>query len=173
MLMAYSFLYLLWSSQMFKVNQYNMSKQIWFSETPSLDALNNATKKTLGEVLDIQFVEIGLDFLKATMPVNDNTHQPAGLLHGGASAALAEHVASMAGWLCVDPTKFSCVGMEINCNHIRGKKTGLVTGTAKPFHIGKTTQVWEIKISDEKDKLVCISRMTLAVIPVPQPEQAL
>lgn len=143
-----------------------MSTTIWFNDNNDLSALNAANKNTLGEVLDIRFTEIGSDYLKATMPVNMTTHQPAGLLHGGASAALAEHIASMAGWLCVDPQKFSCVGLDINCNHLRGKRTGLVTAIAKPFHIGKTTHVWEIKIVDEEEKLICISRMTLAVIPI-------
>lgn len=143
-----------------------MSTTIWFNDNNDLGYLNAASKNTLGEVLDIQFTEIGPDYLQATMPVNKTTHQPAGLLHGGASAALAEHVASMAGWLCVDQQKFACVGLDINCNHLRGKKSGMVTAIARPFHIGKTTQVWEIKIVDEEERLVCISRMTLAVIAI-------
>lgn len=144
---------------------------IWFEENISLDALNASNKNTMGEWLDIQFTEIGEDYLCATMPVNARSHQPAGLLHGGASAALAEHIASTAGWLCVDPKSRTCVGMEINCNHLRGKTSGIVTATARPFHIGKTTQVWEIKITDERGKLVCVSRMTLAVINMPQPKK--
>ena len=148
-----------------------MNNRIWFEDSISLETLNASNKNTLGEFLDIRFTEIGADYLKATMPVHEKTHQPAGLLHGGASAAMAEHIASMAGWRCVDPKQKTCVGMEINCNHIRGKKSGWVTATARPFHLGKTTQVWEIKITDERDALVCISRMTLAVVNVPQPEK--
>ncbi|WP_447639752.1 MULTISPECIES: hotdog fold thioesterase [Chitinophagaceae] len=146
-----------------------MASRIWFSENIVLESLNASNKNTMGEWLQIQYTEIGDDYLRATMPVNGRSHQPAGLLHGGASAALAEHVASMAGWLCVDPQKRTCVGMEINCNHLRGKMSGIVIATARPFHIGKTTQVWEIRITDEREKLVCISRMTLAVINMPQP----
>lgn len=142
--------------------------RIWFEDNISLDTLNALNKNTMGEWLGIQFSEIGEDYLKATMPVNERTHQPAGLLHGGASAALAEHIASTAGWHCVDALKRTCVGIELNCNHLRGKTSGIVTATARPFHLGKTTQVWEIKITDERDKLVCVSRLTLAVINIPQ-----
>ena len=113
--------------------------------------------------LGIEFVEIGDDYLKATMPVDHRTHQPLGLLHGGASVALAETLGSVAATLCVDDTRF-CVGLEINANHIKGVRSGIVKGTTKPVHIGKQTQVWEIRISNDLDELVCISRITMAVL---------
>jgi len=140
---------------------------IWKEPYATLDELNLLSDKTMAAVLDIRFVEIGDDFLQATMPVNDNTRQPYGLLHGGASAALAETVGSVAASLCIDRKKQICVGLDINCNHIRGKKNGLVTATAKPLHIGATTHVWEIKITDEQEKLVCISRLTMAILKKP------
>lgn len=142
--------------------------RIWFKENIDLVELNASSKNTMTELLEIQFTEIGDDYLKATMPVTAKTHQPMGILHGGASAALAETVGSIAGWLAVDIEQKVCVGLEINCNHIRSKKSGIVTATARPFHIGKTTQVWDIQIHDEKEKLICISRLTLAVINQPK-----
>ena len=114
--------------------------------------------------LSISFIEIGNDYLKAKMPVDHRTVQPLGLLHGGASAALAETIGSVAAFLCVDPELYNCVGLEINCNHIKGKTKGEVFGIGKPLHIGSKTQVWEIKIVDEKEKLLAVSRLTLAVI---------
>ncbi|RYE24208.1 MAG: hotdog fold thioesterase [Sphingobacteriales bacterium] len=140
---------------------------IWHSQTASIDMLNSLSKNTIGEILNIEFKEIGDDFLKATMPVDKRTHQPYGLLHGGASAVLAETVGSVASMLCIDTDKQICVGIEINCNHIRGKKEGMVTATARPLHIGATTHVWDVKICDERDKLVCVSRLTVAVLKKP------
>jgi len=137
---------------------------IWKHKNTSLDMLNLMNVNTMSEVLGIRFIEFGDDFLKATMPVNKNTHQPYGLLHGGASAALAETIGSVASFLCIDAEKEICVGIEINCNHIRGKKDGLVTATCKPLHIGATTHVWDIKINDELEKLVCVSRLTVAIL---------
>lgn len=142
-----------------------MSK-IWLNRV-SVKELNDRGKNTMGEVLDIHFTEIGDDYLKATMPVNDATKQPYGLLHGGASAALAETIGSVASSLCINPDKQICVGIEINCNHIRGKKDGIVTATATPLHIGASTHVWDIKITDKRDKLVCVSRLTVAVLKKP------
>lgn len=115
------------------------------------------------EHLDIQIIELGDDYLKASMPVDHRTRQPMGLLHGGASLVLAESLGSIAGNLAVE-AEYYCVGLEINGNHISSLTEGLITGQAKPIHIGKTTQVWEIKISSETGKLVCISRLTLAVL---------
>ncbi len=135
---------------------------IWF-QRPTLDALNHPSP-TLITTLGIIFTEIGDDYLKATMPVGTRTHQPMGLLHGGASVALAETMGSTGAYFCVDPQKHDIVGLEINANHVRGVREGLVTGTARPIHIGKTTQLWEIRITDQHDKLVCISRITLAVL---------
>ena len=135
---------------------------IWFKEV-TLEEVNALRRNTLLEHLDIRFVEIGENELRATMPVDRRTVQPMGLLHGGASAALAESLGSVAATLCVNTDKHYCVGLEINANHIRPVRQGTVTGVARPIHIGKTTQVWEIKIYDRRDKLVCISRITLAV----------
>ena len=139
-----------------------MSK-IWFQEY-SLEELNERSKGTMGEFLDMKFTEIGDDYLCMTMPVDNRTKQPYGLLHGGASAALAETIGSVASSLCINPDKQICVGIEINCNHIRSKKDGIVTAIVRPLHIGATTHVWDIKINDERDKLVCVSRLTVAVL---------
>lgn len=130
----------------------------------SHDVLTDRSKNTLVEHLDIQFTEIGEDYLEATMPVDERTVQPLGLLNGGASLALAESVASTAANFCVDQATAYCVGIEINGNHLYSAKSGRVTGRATPVHLGRRTQVWEIKISNENGKLCCLSRMTLAVI---------
>lgn len=137
---------------------------IWFNTDFDLPMLNALSSGTLGDTLGIEFSEFGDDYLIAKMPVDARTKQPMGLLHGGASAALAETVGSVAALLCIDRTKYACVGLDINCNHVRGKKEGWVYATAKPFHLGKTTHVWEILIKDEKQKLICVSRLTMAVI---------
>lgn len=115
------------------------------------------------EHLGIVYSAFGDDFLQATMPVESRTHQPMGMLHGGASVVLAETLGSIAGNLCV-PRTHSCVGLDINANHLRPKREGLVTGTARPVHLGATTQVWQIDIQDERQRLVCSSRLTLAVL---------
>ena len=117
--------------------------------------------------LGIEFTEIGPDFLRGRMPVDDRTHQPYGILHGGASVALAETLGSYAAMLVVDQSKYHCLGQEINANHIRGVSSGFVIGTARPVHIGRRSHVWEIRITDERDKLVCISRLTMAVVDAP------
>ena len=136
---------------------------IWKTQiTP--EAVIQSSKNTLIEHLNITITEIGDDYIHGTMPVDHRTHQPAGILHGGASVVLAESLASIAGSHCIDPKRFFCVGLEINCNHIRQVKQGFVTGTARPVHIGRMTQVWEIRITDEREKLVAISRITLANI---------
>lgn len=141
--------------------------QIWKHNDLSLNKINALSQNTMAEILNITFVSIEESLLRATMPVNHTTHQPYGLLHGGASAALAETVGSVASSLCIDQEKQICVGIEINCNHIRGKKDGIVTATATPLHIGKTTHVWDIKITDEREKLVCVSRLTVAILKKP------
>ncbi len=135
-----------------------------FKPGVTIDFLNHLSKNTLAEHLGIEFVLIGDDFLQARMPVDARTHQPFGLLHGGASVALAETLGSVAATLCVDPEQQFCVGLEINANHIRGVRSGYVTGTARPIHIGKKTQVWEIRIADEQNELICVSRITMAVL---------
>ena len=122
------------------------------------------SQNTLAEHLGIRVTEIGPDYVRATMPVNPHTHQPQGILHGGASVALAETVGSLAANLCIDGTKYVCVGQEINANHLRPVSSGLVTGTARPFHVGGRSQVWGIEVRDENDKLVCVSRITMAVV---------
>ncbi len=128
------------------------------------ESLNQFGKNTLSEHLGIQITEIGADFIEATMPVDHRTHQPYGLLHGGASVALAETLGSIAAQCTLeDPNKY-CVGLEINANHIKSVKTGLVIGTARPVHIGQRTQVWEIRITNENKELVCVSRITMAVV---------
>jgi 1,4-dihydroxy-2-naphthoyl-CoA hydrolase len=136
---------------------------LWKTQT-TLDQLKERSKDTLIEHLGIEFMEIGDDYLKAKMPVDYRTKQPAGLLHGGASVVLAETLGSVAAGLCVNREKKGIVGLEINANHIRAVTDGWVTGVTKPIHIGNTTQIWEIKIYDEQDNLICISRLTVANI---------
>ena len=125
--------------------------------------LNELSRGTAMEPLGIVFTEVGPDFVRGTMPVDERTRQPYGLLHGGASVLLAETLGSSAGNLCVPEGKL-CVGIEINANHLRAVRDGTVTGTARPLHVGGRTQVWDIRIEDEGGELVCISRLTLAVI---------
>jgi uncharacterized protein (TIGR00369 family) len=122
-------------------------------------------KETLLSTLGIEIVEATRERVVARMPVGPRVHQPFGLLHGGASVALAETVASTGAWMNVDQAKESVVGLEINANHLRGKRDGLLTATATPVHVGRRTQVWQVRIADEDDKSVCVSRCTLAVIP--------
>lgn len=129
----------------------------------SLETLNQWSEGTLMQPLGIRFTEIGPDFVRGTMPVDARTHQPYGLLHGGASVALAETLGSTAAGLCVAEGE-GVVGIEINANHLRGVREGIVIGTARPLHVGRSTQVWEIRIEDEAGQLVCVSRLTLAVI---------
>ena len=141
------------------------SNAIWHRR-PTLAELNSVKNTMVGH-LAIEFIELGDDFIKARMPVDHRTHQPMGLLHGGASVALAETLGSTGAFLCVDPAKYNVVGLEINANHIRGVRDGWVIGTARPLHRGRTTQLWEIRITDVADKLVCISRLTMAVLEKP------
>lgn len=137
---------------------------IWFHKNLSVSDLIPLGKGTLSETLGMEFTEIGPDFIKASMPVDHRTKQPYGLLHGGASVALAETLGSVGSALITDSTKFLCVGLEINANHLRSARKGLVFGTAKPIHIGGKTHVWEIRIEDEDQKLICISRLTVAIL---------
>ena len=120
--------------------------------------------ETLLKTLDIEFVEKSRQRVVARMPVTPKVHQPFGLLHGGASVALAETVASAGAWMNVDQQRERVVGLEINANHLRGKRDGVVTAVATPIHVGRRTQVWEVRIADEDDKPVCVSRCTLAVV---------
>jgi 1,4-dihydroxy-2-naphthoyl-CoA hydrolase len=135
-----------------------------FNKYISLESLNKLSKNTMAEQIGIEFTAIGDDFLEAKMPVDARTHQPFGLLHGGASVALAETMGSVAAHFCVDMSRQFCVGLDINANHLRGVKEGHVYGITRPIHIGKKTQVWEIRITNESGELVCISRITMAVL---------
>ena len=136
---------------------------IWRS-LMSLEELNRGSLGTLNHSLGILFTEVGADFVRATMPVDERTRQPFGLLHGGASVALAETLGSMGAAMAVDAAEYQVVGQEINANHVRAARSGLVTGTARPLHIGGRTHVWAIDIVNEAQKLVCTSRITMAVI---------
>jgi 1,4-dihydroxy-2-naphthoyl-CoA hydrolase len=137
---------------------------IWFDPTFSLSHLDGLSSNTLGEHLGIEWAEVGPDFIKARMPVDHRTRQPYGLLHGGASVALAETIGSVGAAMTVDRSKFIAVGMEINANHVRSARDGFVIGTARVLHRGGTSQVWEIRIEDEKGRLICISRLTVAIL---------
>ncbi len=139
---------------------------IWFKKNITLDAISQYGKNTMPEFLGLKWVEIGDDFLKLTMPVNASTRQPYGFLHGGASCVLAETIGSVGSALVIDMEKQYCVGIEINANHLRSVKEGIVTATATPFHLGKSTHVWDIKIYDDKEKLFCVSRLTVAILPL-------
>jgi 1,4-dihydroxy-2-naphthoyl-CoA hydrolase len=130
----------------------------------SLDELNAMSKNSMSDNLGIVFTEVNEDSLIATMPVDERTVQPFGLLHGGASVTLAETLGSMAAHLSVDTTKYNPVGVEINANHIRSARSGIVTGTATAIHLGRSTHVWAIVIVDDDDKLICTSRITMAII---------
>jgi 1,4-dihydroxy-2-naphthoyl-CoA hydrolase len=136
---------------------------IWH-DTFSLDFVKQHSQNTLVSQLGIEFLEAGDDYLTARMPVDARTCQPARVLHGGASVALAETLASWAATFVVDREKNYCVGLEINANHVRAATGGWVIGTARPVHLGRSTQVWEVRISDESQRLVCISRVTMAVL---------
>jgi 1,4-dihydroxy-2-naphthoyl-CoA hydrolase len=135
-----------------------------FNPGATIEMLNKMSANTMVEHLGIEFTAIGDDFIEARMPVDHRTHQPLGLLHGGASVVLAETLGSVAATCCVDMSKQYCVGLDINANHIKSVKTGFVTGITKAVHVGKKTQVWEIRITNEQNELVCISRITMAVI---------
>ncbi|WP_026464772.1 PaaI family thioesterase [Adhaeribacter aquaticus] len=130
----------------------------------SLESLNLFCKNTLVEVLGIEFTEIGPNYLTGKMPVDNRTQQPMGILHGGASLAFAETLGSAAAILQVDPEKQTCVGLEINANHIKSARSGYVYGKASPIYIGRKTHVWEIKITNDEGELICISRHTVAVL---------
>ena len=136
---------------------------IWHKEY-SIEALNQRSHGTLADFLDIHFTEIGDDFLVAHMPVSQKVKQPIGIVHGGANVVLAETVASTAANMVVDIENFYCVGLEINANHIRSVREGVVRAIAKPFHLGRSTQVWHIELTDSQGKITAISRMTASVL---------
>jgi 1,4-dihydroxy-2-naphthoyl-CoA hydrolase len=144
---------------------------IWFQPF-TLEEIERYSRGSMTEHLGIHFVELGPDYLRATMPVDARTTQPFGLLHGGASVTLAETLGSVAATHCVDMARYHCVGQEINANHLRAVRTGRVTGTARPIHLGRRSQVWDIRIEDERGRLNCVSRLTMSVLDGPPPERA-
>jgi 1,4-dihydroxy-2-naphthoyl-CoA hydrolase len=129
---------------------------------------DHAGVRDINSHLDIRLTEIGDDYLRGSMPVDERTRQPYGLLHGGASAVLAESLGSVASNLCLDPSRFYAVGQEISANHLRSAKSGRVVGTARPVHIGGRSQVWDIRIEDDAGRLTCVSRLTMAVLRAPE-----
>jgi len=138
---------------------------LWTTQ-PDLAHLNAMRKNTICDVLDITFDAYDDQSITASMVVDHRTHQPFGLLHGGASVVLAETLGSMASYLCIDTKKFYCVSLEVNANHLRGVRSGRVSAVAKPVHMGRTTHVWDIRLTDDNGKLNCISRLTIAVVPL-------
>ncbi|OZY35351.1 esterase [Pseudomonas lundensis] len=138
---------------------------MWTS-LPDLAYLNAMRKNTICEVLDITFDAFDDNSITASMVVDHRTHQPFGLLHGGASVVLAETLGSMASYMCIDQKQFYCVGLEVNANHLRGVRSGRVSAVARPVHRGRTTHVWDIRLTDDSGKLTCISRLTIAVVPL-------
>ena len=137
---------------------------IWFDKTITISAIKNFGLDAMSGLLEMEWTEVGEDYLKLRMPVNEKTKQAYGLLHGGASCALVETIGSIGSALVIDREKFACVGLEINANHIGSATSGFVTALCKPLHLGKTTHVWDIKIFDDLEKLVCVSRLTMAIV---------
>ncbi|MBU3054902.1 hotdog fold thioesterase [Pseudomonas indica] len=135
-------------------------------QTPDLEQLNATLANTIGEQLDIRFEVFDDESLTASMPVDRRTHQPYGLLHGGASVVLAETLGSTASFLCIDSSRYRCVGLEVNANHLRGLRSGRVTAVARAVHLGRTTHVWDIRLSGDDGKPSCISRLTMAIVPL-------
>ena len=134
-------------------------------ESANIDQLNDSSRGTLAKHLGIVYTDIGPDFIEAKMPVNDSTRQPYGILHGGASAALAETLGSIGSYLCIDSGNFISVGLEINANHVRSVSEGFVTGKATIIHEGRSTHVWDVRITNEDSQLVCIARLTVSILP--------
>lgn len=140
---------------------------IWFKEY-TLEDLNQLDRTGgLVSLLGFEMTEVGPDFLKGTLPVDERTRQPFGILHGGASCVLSESLGSIAAWMCIDPDTKMAVGLEINANHIRSMREGIVTGTCRPLHKGRRTHVWQTDIHNQDQKLVCTSRLTVAIIDKP------
>lgn len=135
---------------------------IW-KKTATIEELNRLRRNTLNDLMGIRLTEIGEDYLKAVMPVDQRTRQPMGIMHGGASAVLAESIGSFGSYLAIEPNK-RCVGLEINANHIHSVSDGWVTGIARPVHMGRSTHVWDIRITDEQERLICIARLTMAIV---------
>lgn len=141
---------------------------IWFNKSLRLEDVKDFGKETMANFLGIAWEEVGEDFVAMSLPVNERTKQPYGILHGGASCVLAETVGSLASALVIDMEKFYCVGLEINANHIRSATDGKVTAKCMPLHLGKSTHVWDIRINDDLQKLICVSRLTVAILPLAQ-----
>lgn len=139
---------------------------IWFKKDLTLENIAQYDQNRMSSFLEMKYVEIGDDFLKLSMPVNEKTTQPYGFVHGGASCALAETVGSIASALVIDLEKYYCVGLEINANHLKSVTSGIVTGVCTPLHLGKSTHVWDIKIYDDKERLYCVSRLTVAILEI-------
>lgn len=139
-------------------------ENIWFHKNITIEQLEQFDRNTMANHLGLKWIEIGNDFLKLAMPVNEKTKQPYGFVHGGASCVLAETIGSVASALVIDLEKYYCVGLEINANHLRSVSSGWVTATCRPLHIGRKTHVWDIKIHDENNKLYCVSRLTVAIL---------
>jgi len=137
---------------------------IW-SRDYTVEELNGRPKGHIGDLIEIEFTEITEDSISARMPVNEKTHQPYGILHGGASVVLAESLGSVASNMIIDSNKYIGVGLEVNANHLRPVKSGFVTGICKPIHIGGKTHVWDIRLYDDRGKMNCVSRLTVAIIP--------
>ena len=137
---------------------------IWFRKELNPEMLNGFAKDTMNDFIGIRFTEVGENYIKATMPVDHRTKQAYGLLHGGASATLAETVGSVASAMVIDPEQFICVGVEINANHLKSVRDGFVTATALPLHLGASSHVWEIRIVDTQENLTCASRLTVYII---------
>ncbi len=144
----------------------------WGDEPPQIEYMTAAGASSMSGFVGIEFTEVGPDYVTARMPVNERTQQPFGRIHGGASVVLAETVGSVAASYALDRSKFVAVGMEINANHVRPAFDGFVHATARPENIGRTTQIWSIRIVDDAGKLVCISRITMAVIPLDRGKQS-
>lgn len=141
-----------------------LSKSIWFHAELDLSTFAELGNGNMAEWLGLAFTEIGPDYLKGTIPVDHRTRQPYGLLHGGASVVLAETLGSIASAMVIDHAKYLCVGQEVNANHLRPVREGLVTGICRPVHLGATSHVWDIRLHDERERLTCISRLTVAIL---------
>ena len=139
---------------------------IWYKKNITLEELNALNENTMAEFLEMNWEEIGEDYLRLSMPVNQKNKQPYGFLHGGASCVLAETIGSVASAIVINTEKFYCVGIEINANHLRSITEGVVTAKCLPLHLGKSTHVWDIKIYDEREKMFCVSRLTVAILPI-------
>lgn len=137
---------------------------IWFNKSLKLEGLLASELGPMDTLLGMEYAAIGENYLKIKMPVDERTRQPYGLLHGGASCTLAETTGSMASSLVIDPDKFICVGLEINANHVKSARQGYVIATATPLHLGTNTHVWDVKIHDDTEKLICVSRLTVAIL---------